>query len=71
MENINLKNGLELMPDERACVLHEVVGTDSVNRQPIRICCLEPMDISLLLSSCPFRVRTVPDIFCNTKEDCM
>lgn len=69
MEGIDLCNGLELTPNERIRILHDIIGPDSMDGEAVRISGLETEGINLFLSRGPTGVRRMPNIFDNPKQD--
>jgi hypothetical protein len=71
MEYICLSNRFELASNQRTSILHNVVRSDSMDRQPVSLRGLQATSISLFLFRRPRRVRNVPDIFDNAEQYCM
>lgn len=71
VEDVNLGKSLELPANQRICILHDVVGTDRVNREPSSIRCLQPRRKCFLLPSCPRSMGSMPQILNNPEKNGM
>lgn len=68
MENGSLCNSLQLAPNERVCILHDIVGPNGMNCECFGISALQSCGICLLLARSPCGMRPMPRILDYAKE---
>jgi hypothetical protein len=71
VEDICLRDGFELAPDQRARVLHDVVRSYGMDRESVGLSSLKASRICLFLFCGPRCVRNVPDILDNAEKYCV
>lgn len=66
-----LRECLQLPANERLRVLHDVIGSDGVNREVVGVCGLQTNRVCRLLCGGPCRVCHAPNVFDNAEQDRM